>query len=389
MPSVTFGLLQAEIFPWALIYSFFVGAIKSKFLWVMLSFALLHAILIGLLFQQFSLFDWLTVWGSYLNAILVFKMLLRADMRLILRMQRAAHFVFGLSIVIGCAQFSGLFEFLDSLIKFFVPRAQFSEIGYGRGVTIFSTEPSRASIELLFLYMVVRVSLTNGSSKPFILAYDFMLFMFVALIMKSITGISCALLFFAIANKSYRYFLVISLVAFSFLAVTYESRYIQLLSSLLASKDLEAIFSILVDSSGFRFSSVISAYYSIFDSVIGYGAGNYANSSLVAFEFSGFNPDSISYFRNRGGEFLSVRPPAFAANVILDFGVFGLIFCIYWLRRLFSSLQASCYPLASAFLLVVFINGSVGNPVVWLCFAVILRLDHEKKSNGSISKAAG
>ena len=109
------------------------------------------------------------------------------------------------------------------------------------------------------------------------------------------------------------------------------------------------------------------------------GAGNYANSSLVAFEFSGFNPDSISYFRNRGGEFLSVRPPAFAANVILDFGVFGLIFCIYWLRRLFSSLQASCYPLASAFLLVVFINGSVGNPVVWLCFAVILRLDHEKK----------
>ena len=51
-------------------------------------------------------------------------------MRLILRMQRAAHFVFGLSIVIGCAQFSGLFEFLDSLIKFFVPRAQFSEIGY-------------------------------------------------------------------------------------------------------------------------------------------------------------------------------------------------------------------------------------------------------------------
>lgn len=373
-PSITFGLISAEIAPWALIYSFILRSLKNKLIIFIFFFAILHAITIQFIYGNFDFIIWLTVWLSYLNVLLVFYAIIQSNITIAFKLLVATKIIFYFLIIVGLLQYFSLLGPLEDILKLLIPRGEVSQIGSGRGVTLLSTEPSRASIELVFLFSVIRLCIYKkhiGIHKFFI---DLVFFIYISLILKSISGVLCLVIFFFALSKIYRYAFFVIFLIILLTTISYDSRFLQLLFSLMSSNSILEAWNILMNVSGFRFSSVLSAYYSIFDSIIGYGAGNYNYSSIKAMEFLGLDPNSVAFFRNRGGDLLSVRPTSFFSNIVLDFGIFGLFFLVYFFHYIIKISSSSIYPALIAFFFVIILNGSVGNPVPWICIAVLIKI---------------
>ncbi len=382
-PSITFGVLRSEIFPWAFIYSIFIFSYNNIYLLYILIFGLFHAAASWFFYGHFNLFDFTVVWGSYLNIFLIYYAVLKAKESLIVKYFKTLRWVFFLIIGVGLLQSSPVGEYADSVIKTLVPRGQGFSMGDGRGVTLLSSEPSRAAVEFLFLYAVVRFFIAEQMTKLRLALHDMLFLFFVVFVLKSLTGIICSVIFLAACSRKYMYWFSIAGVALLAGLLSTSDRFTKTLLILSNSESFDLAWLYFIDVSGFRVPAVLSSYYSIFDSYIGYGAGNFVTSSTSALEYAGFTPDSIAYFRNRGGEFFSLRPPSFFANLILDFGIFGIGFIILFLKQTFKAATSGVYPILVIFLIVAFFSGSVGNPVPWICLAITLRLSAQNASRTS------
>jgi len=373
-PSVTFSLISAEIFPWALIYV----ALKEKTIWrralpfiILLLFSVLFT-LFTYYFQYIS--ESFRSLLAYLNPLLVFILLMRAGASEVYKFKIVLRWVLISLIALGLIQFSSLIGGLDAIFKFLIPRGGAEEFGNGRGVSLFSSEPSRAAIEFIFIYAAWRTFDVFPNGRRMI--FDFIAVFFVFFIIRSATG-AFMIITLMWLYYGWRFVLIGMVVSVPVASIFVGTRAVQVIASVVAAASWQDAYNFILNASGFRLVSIISAYYNAAQSIIGNGIGTWQTSSVNAMALAGFDPEKINYFIYfAGSDFTGIRPTSYLSNIALDFGIIGISVISYTLFPFFKRSWNMVGDIRSLFLLFVFsflFIGSVGNPVPWICLAIAVR----------------
>lgn len=189
-PSITFGLLSAEIFPWALFGSFIFLRHYSKDFFLVLIFFILSWIL-SILFLGPT--DSLRSIASYMNSLYAFAFILSISQLETIKFIKLIRIIFIILLILGLLQHFNLVNFLDDILKFLIPRGSSGAlIEANRGVRLLSSEPARAGNELIFFYMLFRYVYI----KPkFRLLFDILFTIYLLIIIQSFMVIAFMLLF--------------------------------------------------------------------------------------------------------------------------------------------------------------------------------------------------
>lgn len=375
-PSVTFGLVPSEIFPWLMIYTFLnFNKININYLyWVV---ALVPWFLFGYFYFGFS--ESFRSLFAVINAITFFFLVNSLDMKEKEKLINAAKFIFFLSIFFGVLQFFQI-SIISDIIKYFVPRSS-SEISLlegisSRGVSGLSSEPARQALELcLILSMLLKVKAIKNPIFILAILGGYLLF-----INRSVTGLGIfmfLILIFAVISlvkmiRERKYFKLISIAFLSsilgvFSFVQLGSEFEKTRSGAIAFEILERqdqALQILIGYTGFRFSTVYASYTNI--SFLGYGLGS---SKTKMNEFIKADNDlySLSYYGERSSE-VRARPTSLVASLILEIGIIGFLATMLLIKNSFKSKYLYSPFNTLCFFSLIFL-GAAGNPipVVLMC----------------------
>jgi len=376
--------MRAEIFPWAGLYSVFVHKrVDHRFIII---FALLIVSAFFTIINSFHhsnqgllIYEVVRSLFAYLNVTIIYYAILNSSSAELDRIISYSRIVFLSLTALSLLQYINAIPGLDPLIKYFVTRAKAGSYEGFRGVTLMSSEPSRAAIEYMFLYLVYIFNSGFGPTKRFIA--DIVMSAVVVLLIKSATGFVYLLIYWFTQRPKFSVILLFFLPLLLLMGEN-SNRIITILQSVLASNDVSTIFYYIIDQAGFRFVSVYSAYYSVFDNPLGCGVGNWMQSSFLAMQNNPISVESFSMYREGG--YSPQRPTSFFANIALDLGLLGLTIGIILIlkMRYISLLKVKNFTTAMAmWLIFIFIVGSVGEPVPWICFAIVYRMYYNKKSS--------
>jgi hypothetical protein len=380
-PAINFGLLSAEIFPWASIYSIKKRIINYRFLIITVMFSL--SIYFSAIATNFIyLPEHLRSLFAYLNPIYIFFTLMAVSYEEIFKIKKMIAPLLLFLFFLGIIQFSGLISILEPFFNFLIPRSSASSLAnIGRGVTLLSTEPSRAGYELLFLYAAWRALSSDRDSL--LVLKDLLFFIYMIVIIQSALAVLLTLVYFAFVYKSRFGFLLLIIPILIFVVANFETRATLILRQIYPIITSPEIIEFFINRSGFRFVSIISAFnYGIYN-IFGGGVGLWETTSIESFNVAGFDPTQVSYFVSQhGGQFVGVRPTSYASNLALDIGVFGLLIFIllfYKYIKRFIKLSASDKNIFYLFIFSFIFFGSVGNPVPWVLIALVLRIKEESR----------
>lgn len=380
-PSITFGLLKAEVFPWATIYGLARLRSVSRALILFLLITFVSVMATTYYHGTTLLPETVRSLVAYTNPIILMLVLATAPHAEIQRLTVVFKAVFLGLLAIGLLQKSGLLQPFDAVFKALVPRGLADEIGEGRGVTLLSSEPSRAAMEILFLYAAWRSAVRYSAFKAIVM--DLLLAVYILAVLKSALGLALLLVYLAIL---YRLKLFLALTVLGPIAVflSGESRAVTVAIQIAAVSSVSELFTLLINASGFRLVSILSGYNYALETFWGGGVGAWAISSVDAMEAAGFSANEIMYFISHGdSEFVGVRPTSYLANVALDMGIPGLVaislFLKSHLRRAWEC-GAHVRPLLGLFVFSLLFIGAVGNPVPWLALILAVRWS-ESRSN--------
>jgi hypothetical protein len=375
-PSVSLSIAAAEIFPWAAIYALFR---KCLYKISTTQFAFMCAIIFsgayGVYFYG-SYFEFIRSFLAYLNPLLVFFAIYKTSKLEIIKLHKVVKFTLFFLYAIGIAQYSGIFSGsgIEVFLKFLIPRGEVNPLGGGRGVSLLSTEPSRAALEFVFIYATYRMLYLKNNNM-----HDLIFLIFLVFIIKSGVGLVFGLIFLTCLHpKIMLLAVIICLPLLASILVGIDNRGLQLIIKIMSISSITDIFHYLVSASGFRMVSVISSYYEGVVTIIGHGVGSWMESSVVAMNNAGFPPENIRYFSERSGELDSfgIRPTSYLANVSLDMGLFGIILFVAMIRRKISiclTLGKNHRAIVILFLFSIIFLGAVGNPIPWIALALAIR----------------
>lgn len=377
-PSVTFSVINSEIFPWAYMYSKIDGnkVYKKLYsLYFLFLFSVIFSIYIN--FFNISFIEILRSIIAYLNPLLIFLYFFYKKDINISEYIKLVKYIFVSFILFGFIQYTGFFVFLEPYFRLFIPRLYMQQIGGGRGVSIFSSEPSRASYEFLFLYIFIRSYLIRKNHTLF----DILYFCYSIFIIKSTTGLLLSLIFFIpIYKRKVFYFFLISVffLFFSFRMFP-NNRAVYLLSSIWSNVSVfnfNTAYLLLLNESGYRLISIIAAYSYGFYTFIGTGIGNWEKGIIEALHFLNIESNQIAiYSKNEENGFISTRPSAFMASFVLDFGLFGLIILISCLKSIFKKIYFVLKKnIFYTFIFYILFVGDIGNPIPWLILILSYRI---------------
>lgn len=385
-PGITFSIISAEIFPYAFIYSC-VMFIKNKKILIDKSSKLFFLLLLSLsslftLTINFKAYDEiLRSLIAYLNVVLIFHFIINSKNEELSKIVSVAKISYMILLVIAIFQFFNLVLPLEVAFKFLIPRFSptFLDGSSGsRGISLLSSEPSRASLEFIFLTLLMsKIHKLGKTDLHNNLIYFTIIFVANLFFFKSLDGLILAAISFIIFfrhNPVYLFFLVY----FFLLSIVFNTRLETLVLGIISGK--ENFMLILSSMSGFRFSSIISSYIYGMSHLLGSGIGNWQISSLSALNNSGFDPANIDYFvQCCNSKFQSVRPTSFIANLMLDIGLIG---CIFFLSYLISTSvkfikEKVQFNFFLFFLVSLFLITSVGDPIPWICMAIFLRYKNQ------------
>jgi hypothetical protein len=377
LPSVTFGIIKNEIFPWALIYSsFFIDLKKVNKLIILFIFFLTFYIIGSVYLFLTPISQIFSTLVSYLNILLtliVFIKINKSEIQKIINISKISLVIF---LIFGIFQYFKLTFFLDEIYSFFIPRGNYMILDdLGRGVSIFSTEPSRASIEIIFLSFLIRKFIKTHKS-----IFDILIILYVNLIIQGGYALLYSSLYLFFSIKSIRSkFIFIPFVVSTMIYYTNaisNSRGFFILEKLYNS---DLFLEVLVNLSGVRVLSFFSTTIYAFNNLFGGGFGNWAVSSIEAARLTPFSPSSINFFINNcEGFWCSYKPSSIYGNILLDFGLFGAMFlcCL-----LFIYLKSHIYiykfnfDVYLTFLIYFFLFGYLGNPIPIIVLAICLNKD--------------
>ena len=382
LPSVNFSLLAAEIFPWAFIYRILT---RSRIYLGELIF--IYLVVYGfwlLIFTKYQpgIFDIFRSTLAFANAYLVFELFLKLEKDKVEYLINILKPLIIFLILLGVLQLIGAVNFLDNIKTFIVQRNAPQFVGGGRGVSLLSTEPSRAAINFIFLYLLYRTVFPVNKIRS--IATDFLISIFIIFFIKSAVGVLTWMILLLIIYPKLM-LASIFLVSFSPLVIESEiSRGLSILTTIFSENDFDSVFNLLLSNSGFRVSSVLSSYIHMFNHVpYGSGLGTAAQASIDAHMNSGFQLNQVTFFAEQG-KFIAVRPTSYAANVALEIGMIGfmLLFTIVYRVRSLTKYSRYSLSLFILFMVNIFINGSAGNPVPWICSALAVRnISHQISKN--------
>lgn len=380
-PSVTFGVVTAEIFPWALICAVFflrpvprAAVLPSIFLlaWLLLSAAY------STLASAES--DSIRSLGAYLNPIAAFAVFIAMSRQWVDRSILLSRYILVFLLALGMLQFSGLIVQLETLLSFLVPRASgglLEEMG-ARGVTLLSSEPSRAGVELVLLYVLFRLT---TKPDPRLLFADLAMIGYLVFVIRAAQPMAFgvfAIGLLIIKRPSQSILLLLALLALPFISVDYgSSRALSLIDRLLAEGDLSNMLLFAVNESGHRLLTIYAFFSYGFTHPFGGGVGMWPVSSIDAINQSGFNVDLLRYFIVHGeGWVIAVRGSGFISNLMLDVGILGTILFFYWIFAMTKDYRLrdrNSFIIMTILLVKICFIGSVGEPLPWVIAALALR----------------
>ena len=390
-PSISFNLLPAEIFPWGiLLIPYFLKKrldnillyIITGFIYISLFVALKNSTVVGEVVRSSA---------AYLNVLAIFYYVLVSDSEKTDSLLKMAKKIYIIMIIIGIVQYFNLIAFLNPLFSMLISRGSASLFsGGGRGVSILSTEPSRAGIELVCLYTLFRKTLLKNKA-----VYDTANFVYLIFIIRSATSLMLFMLFIMFEYRKVLlkniFVIALSVALLSFAAIKYSNiRALNVVLGILQSKSIEDIWLFLINASGFRLISIVGAYIFGILYPFGMGIGMWQESSLEALNLTGYNPANISFFRtHKDSMFAPIRPTSFIANLMLDVGIIGVIAFLTYLYRLvkkYTIFSESDMSIVFLFLFSIFLLGAVGDPTIWIVLAIIGRKNFwlEKEEISSI-----
>jgi hypothetical protein len=393
-PSVTFGVYPAEIFPWAFLLALFIVRKFSA-----IDIFLLTSIVISSIYGAFKGAETFEVFrglGSYLNffaAYLIAKQAPSSYFKRILSMNKIIFYVF---IIVGFLQYSGFIPFLDSIIKFFIPRGSavlLLDLG-GRGASLLSSEPARAGVELIFIYLLFRITLPPEKKWLF----DIFVLIFLLIIVKSVMALMLYMIFLALTYIKVSLFIIFISVLVPFAGLITQSEEVGRINTFLVeifNSQINDVFFIIMNSSGHRVLSIWTSFYHGIVYPFGGGVGAWKQTSLNAIELVGYDVSSLRFFHVWGsGSPVSIRSSGIGSSMMLDLGIIYFSIFIYSLHNvikgIFNLRLRDAFPLYAVFFTKILFIGSVGATVEIFCFIILVRIimtkNNQFKTNGNIEQ---
>ena len=382
-PSITFGVISAEIFPWAIL--FFIFSIRKIarqdfiFSCALIFFLSLSALTSFLLNPES---DAIRSFAAYLNPIVAFIAFLNMPESWVYRSIKLVKKILLALVLLGIAQYVGILRPFEPVIQALIPRASggtLSEFG-GRGVTLLSTEPSRAGVELVFFYFIWRMT---QPAKFGTVKIDIAFLAYIAFILKAAQPMAFGFVVIGLLITRRPVHLVPFVLA-ALIAPLVElnesnNRLLLLATKVFSSGSLSDTMLVLVNAAGPRLISIYAFITSGFSNPIGYGVGNWPVSSILALDATGYDLDQISYFRVLGeGNSIGIRGSGMLTNLMLDIGFVGTLFFIFWIfsiTRRFRTNERRTLILMIVLLFKISFIGSIGEPIPWIAAALILRFN--------------
>jgi len=373
-PSITFGLLPSEIFPWAIIFSIlYIKKCIVEFFFISLLF--LSPIVIGL-FSNVDLLEIVRSLFAYYNALLILYVVIRLNGKNLYELINVLKISLSITIIIGLTQYlinNALFDFFVNVL---VPRAKTS-VDSSRGVSGLSSEPSRQAIEIIIMYTTLIAINNKIWFKNYI--NEIILAAYIILVNRSTTGIAFLLIFllirFLYTKKIYYIPFLISIFLFFNLInldVLLSFRGVNVLSQFSSISNIQNLLTTLINYSGFRLSGIFSAYLN--PTLLGYGIGNIVSGSLEGMLANPFLYKNVWYFTEQG--LSGVRSPAFFAGLLIESGVICTVSVVLLIaknfpRELFKRNIIKKYYTIPIIFSLLFI-GSIGSPIPFICLGIII-----------------
>jgi len=386
-PSVNFGLYGSEVFPYALIFSV---VMLRRLHTVEIVFVLLFTVssIFSIFFNvdkpDFA-YEFFRSAGAYLNVMLVFFVLLHISQDKVKILLNIGKVIFIGLTILGLLQISGIAEPLEPLFKFLVPRSSGEALGASRGVTLLSTEPARAGVEYLFLYLMYRFAFLKRKKSYLLL--DLLIGAAVLFIFKSAVVLLVYLIILALLYRTKVVFLAVLALIISPLLLSFDGRSILLINELL-NADSGTAFHILMNTSGNRIFSIWAVSLFSLQYPFGLGVGNWIESSLIAAKLTSYDLSTLNYFTayGRGGNGFPFRATGFLMNAAMDFGIvgfFGFLTTIVYRLIPFWKYGYESKVIILLFIIKISFVGSVGTPVEWVSVVILLRYlaDSRVKNN--------
>lgn len=386
LPNVTpfKALFSSEIFPWAFLFSL------RKDLRITLPYAifLLYLIIsVSLMLGKFnSILVPARAFFALINASLIFFVLINIKNKEFKFLVKAFEWVFLANIILSIIQFLGLFPaFLEPFMRIFIDRFTAEQFGGGRGVAGLFAEPSYASMSLhyYFAFFMLNRRIQPGSIVGF--SAIAAMIIFDIYIIRSVTGLIMIALYLASLQKAVTLVkttavvIVVFALSISILGKRDDvPRSMEVTYLFFHNKDYQDPIPFLLEQSGFRFVSVWGAYVYGFTHPFGSGIGGWGNASIEAMDNIGVPASAMTFFATAAGaEYEGVRPTSYAAGLMLETGVVGLILFLiaFWpyitRKQMFNDMHARA--LIMFFLFNIFALGSIGDPLPFIFFALAYR----------------
>tara|TARA_B110000908_G_C10243949_1_gene447711 strand:+ start:499 stop:1761 length:1263 start_codon:yes stop_codon:yes gene_type:complete len=373
-PSITFSIINAEVFPWGILI-ILVYKLRLDYRSCILIFFMFISILLGALFRNEIDFEVIRSFAAYLNVILVSSFIVHCNDKTLIKIIGILKVVLIVLLSVGILQVTNALSFAEPVFEFLIRRGSVSSLdGSERGIRLLSSEPSRAAMELIFIYGALRVI---GLFDKFSIIADLVIISFLLFFIKSITGLIFMGLFFSVIYPKLIVLSLFLIPSFIYLvpAEFINSRALSLLINVAANSSLDNFFELSLKLSGFRFPSVISSYLFGLEYPFGGGIGQWMYSSVQALNGLGIEAGEIDYFRTEfNSTYVPVRPTSFLASISLDMGLFGCLITSYWIAvGLFKKrLHHKVLPVFMIFIVYLLLIGEIGNPVPWVCMLASL-----------------
>jgi len=375
-PSANFGLYKAEIFPWATFLAIFrvrkIGRIDF-----LLIFFLILSSLYGVYISG-NVFETIRSLGAYINffsAYFLAKALTETEIISSVRLNR---FMFYFLIILGLLQIFNLIPWASSFLEFLVPRASSGAlIEENRGVTLISTEPARAGVELIFIYFLFNLTIKKNYKVFLDLAMGF----FLLLVVQSAMAVALYLIYISL---SYIKTSILIYIISGYLMVFLQSfegggRSLDLIRELINTDLRDAAF-IFLNTGGHRVFSIWSSYNYGLVNFFGGGVGAWQDTSIQAINLTGYDISQLRYFQlHGGGGPVAIRSSGVVSNMMLDLGIFySILFLgslLLYIKKTVQYLKSFwvVFPVAVTFLAKILAVGSVGTPVEIFCFILFIR----------------
>ena len=379
--NIPLGLSDIETFPWALLFCLSPKlAIDRAYVYLMLLFGL-SALASLAIFG--SPVDVIRSYFAILNASLIFYRILGADEQEFHALIKAMVVVFFFNAFISLVQMAGLFpDFIEPFYRMFVKRFTNEGLDGGRGVGGLYAEPAYSSYAMHYMFVFMALwwrldPFTRRGAIAFLLMLIFDVF-----INKSATGtLFLVVIFVSFVRRNTLLQLTLILgggLLGILLLVPYMDdppRALELLNNIFFTWDTDDVYMTLMNESGHRLFSILSAYKYGLLHPLGAGIGSWPVSSVLAMEDMGINSFEIYYFLEfNEGFFKGIRPTAFAAGLFLEVGLIGALAFIavlfrYWIRLPYFS-NSYWRATVNVFLFNFFLIGTIGDPMPYIAIAM-------------------